>query len=97
VAAWAYQAEDARRRHESGLAAAALAEKATFETMKVARDAVIKAPARTLADIRLKVAVLLSFFDGLADLENEIARSEYAADGQLALSIARDLAKLPKT
>src|SRR4051812_34701123 len=44
--------------------------------LKAAREAVITAPARSVAYLRLKNAVLMSWYSGAEDLEDEIADAE---------------------
>lgn len=49
-------------------------------------------PARTMAAVALKAALVMSFYDGLADLSDEIETGDDAVDAQIALCIVRDLA-----
>lgn len=93
VAAWdAFVREADRRLAASGVEQADAADDDAYEAEKAAREAVLRAPAQTMRGVALKAAVVMSWFEDMADLTDEISDDTHlAADSRLSLSIVRDL------
>ena len=98
VAAWdAFQAEEQRRRDDSGSTAAEERHDAAMEAYRAARDTMVLTPARTMQGVLAKAAVVMGIYadpEGMGDFEDALTRENETFDLRLSLSLARDLHKL---